>query len=145
MAFFDNLTIKYTTTNGGRHVQLMVLEQVFAQWQRLVAFRKPMNLLHWVMRDSTGTPPQPSKRPATWVHFTLLFCLLLPWQLPGQYGASSCLMTASSGFRCSPGHAALGNAFRVASIHPRGHRNGLQRRYICSSSSPYLTNRSQIT
>ncbi len=31
------------------HVQLMLLEQVLVRWQRLVAFRKPMNLLHWVM------------------------------------------------------------------------------------------------
>jgi hypothetical protein len=28
----------------------MLLEQVLAQWRRLGAFMKAMNLLHWVMR-----------------------------------------------------------------------------------------------
>jgi hypothetical protein len=50
--------------------------------------------------DSTGTPPRPSKRIAKLVHLSLLFCLMLPWQLPRQYGASSRPMAASSDFRC---------------------------------------------
>ena len=29
----------------------MLLERVLAQWRRLVAFRKDINLLHWVMRS----------------------------------------------------------------------------------------------
>jgi hypothetical protein len=55
------------------------------------------------------------------------FCLLLPWRPMGQYGASSCLMAASSGFWSSPGHAALGNALGVAPADRHGHQNGKQR------------------
>ena len=67
-----------------------------------------------------------------------MFCLPSPWWPPGQYGASSCLMAASSasGFRCSPGHAALGNATCIASTPLHGHRNGLQWRCICLSTPP---------
>ncbi len=35
----------------------------------------------------------------SWSIFSLLFCLLLPWQPPGQYGESSHPMAATSGFR----------------------------------------------
>ena len=49
MAFFDDLTMKYTQKNGSRHVQLMLSERVFDQWQRLVASMKAMNLLHRAM------------------------------------------------------------------------------------------------
>jgi hypothetical protein len=52
------------------------------------------------------------------------FVLLLPWQPPGQYGASSCLMVASRGFRCSPGHDALGDMSSLAATHLHGHQNG---------------------
>ncbi len=41
-------------------------------------------------------------------------------------GASSRLMVASSGFRCSPGHAASGDATCIASMPPHGHGNGQQ-------------------
>ncbi len=41
-----------------------------------------------------------------WYIFSSLFCLLLPWQPLGWYGASNCPMGASSGFLSSPGHAA---------------------------------------
>jgi hypothetical protein len=34
-------------------------------------------------------------------------------------------MAASSGFRCSPGHAASGDVACIASTPPHGHRNGL--------------------
>jgi hypothetical protein len=89
-------------------------------------------------RGITGAPPRPSKRPEKWVHFTLLICLLLPWRPPGQYGASSHLMAASSGFRCNPGHAALGDALRITSMRLCGHPCGPRRRYICSSPLPFL-------
>ena len=46
--FFNNLTTKYPKIRG-RHVRLMILERVLAQWQRLVAFRKDLDLLHWAM------------------------------------------------------------------------------------------------
>jgi hypothetical protein len=69
----------------------------------------------------------------SWPNFSSLFCLLSPWQLPGQYGASSCLMAASSDFRSSPGHAALGDAHCIAPEHPQGLQNGLQQSYILMS------------
>ncbi len=49
----------------------------------------------------------------SWSMFSLTFCLLLPWQPLGWYGASSCLIVAPSGFQGSPGHAALGDAVSV--------------------------------
>ena len=47
-------------------------------------------------------------------------------------------MAASSGFRSSPGHAALGDAACIASTPPHGHQNGLRRRCIPSSQPPFL-------
>ena len=79
-------------------------------------------------RDSTAPSWWSSKWPAKMVHFASLFCRLLPWRPLGQYGASSCPMAASSGFRCSGWHAPLGDAACTASTPPHGHRNGLQRR-----------------
>jgi hypothetical protein len=55
-----------------------------------------------------------------WYIILLSFCLLLPWWPLGQYGASSRLMAASSGFWSSPGHAALGNALCVAPADRHG-------------------------
>jgi hypothetical protein len=78
------------------------------------------------------------KRPSKWVHITSLYCLLLPWRPPGRYGVSSTPMATSSGFRSSPGHAALGDATCIASTPPHGHQNGLQRRCICSSPLPFF-------
>ena len=45
-------------------------------------------------------------------------------------------MAASSGFQCSPRHAASGDAAFVASTPHHGHHNGLQRRGICSLPPP---------
>ncbi len=42
-------------------------------------------------------------------------------------------MAASSGFLCSPGYAASGDATCFASTPPHDHRNGLRRRHICLS------------
>ena len=100
--------------------------------------------------ESPGPPPSgdahgsttasgwPLKRPSKWVHITSLYCLLSPWRLPGRYGVSSCPMAASSGFRSSPGHAALGDAAWTASMPLHRHRNGLQRRCIHSSPPAFL-------
>jgi hypothetical protein len=61
--------------------------------------------------------------------------LLSPWWPLGQYGASSHLMAASRGFQCSAGHAAFGNAHRIAPVHLQGLQNGSQLRYIFMSLS----------
>ena len=63
----------------------------------------------------------------------IFFCLLSPWWPLGQYGVSSRRMVATSGFWCSPGHAALGDAACIASTPHHGHRNGLRWRCIRSS------------
>jgi hypothetical protein len=57
--------------------------------------------------------------------YYIVVCLLSPWRPPGRYGASSRPMAASSGFRGSPGHAALGDAALIASTPPHRHLNGL--------------------
>jgi hypothetical protein len=80
----------------------------------------------------TCAPPRPSKRPLCRCICLLLFVCLLPWRPLGQYGASSCPMAVSSGFRSSPGHAALGGAVCIAPVHRCGHQNGRRMRYICS-------------
>ncbi len=61
----------------------------------------------------------------SWCIFSSLFCLLSPWQPPGQYGEVSCPRAASSGFWGSPGHAALSNAHRIALAHLQDLQNGL--------------------
>jgi len=76
-----------------------------------VAFMKALDLLHRVMHVvKYRRIVMTLKWPLKWVHNTSLFCLLLPWWPPRRYGASSRPMAASSGFRCSHGHAALGDA-----------------------------------
>ncbi len=117
----------FSLWNGGInrrwHVRLIISEWVLAQWRRLVALMKATNLLHQAMRAIV---------PAKKVHFASLFCWLSSWRLQGQYGASSCLMAASSGFRCSPGHAASGNATCFVLTPPLDRQNGLQQRHIRS-------------
>ena len=88
---------------------------------------------------STTASRWPLKRPSKWVHITSLYCLLSPWRPPGRYGVSSRPMAASSGFRSSPGHAALGDAeFITSTMPPHGHQNGLRRRCIRLSPPPFL-------
>jgi len=45
-------------------------------------------------------------------------------------------MAASSGFRCSPGHATSGNAACIAATPHHGHQHGPQRRGIRSPPPP---------
>ncbi len=73
----------------------------------------------------------------SWSIYLLLFYLLLTWRPLGQYGASSPLMAASSGFQSSPGHAASGDAICIAPAHCHGHQNGQQRKCICSLLLPF--------
>jgi hypothetical protein len=69
----------------------------------------------------------------------IVVCLLLPWRPLRRYGFSSCPMpmAASSGFRCSPGHAALGDAPCITSMPLHGHRNDQQQRCIRSLPPPF--------
>ena len=55
--------MKYTPKIRVRHVQLMILKRVLAQWRRLVAFRKALDLLHQqCARYSTDALWWPSTR-----------------------------------------------------------------------------------
>ncbi len=65
----------------------------------------------------------------------LFYVCLLPWRPLGWYEARSCPMPASSNFRSSPGHAALGDAICIAPLHCRGHQNSRRTRCIYSSLS----------
>ena len=72
--------------SGGWHVRFMLSEQVLTRWQHLVAFGKGMNLfLRVVCTVLYHHTTMASTRPAKWVHFLSMFCLLLPWRPLGQY------------------------------------------------------------
>jgi hypothetical protein len=78
-------------------VGLLISEQRFAQWQHPVASSKALDLLHWAMhmvRYSRiamviGTT---SNQQSSCI-FSLSFVCLSPWRPPGQYGASSYLIS----------------------------------------------------
>jgi hypothetical protein len=50
VAFFDNLTIQNIGKNRCWHVQMMLLEQMLAQWWHPVASSEALDLLHRAMR-----------------------------------------------------------------------------------------------
>jgi hypothetical protein len=59
-----------------------------------------MNFLHQAMRAVLYRLTATARKMASKVGaFSSLFCLLLPWRPPGQYGVSSCPMVMASGFR----------------------------------------------
>jgi hypothetical protein len=116
LSFFNNLTINITIENWHCYVLDMLLEQILAQWWHPVAPKKAVNLLHRAMHAV-------SHRVGAFVQRCFVF--LLPWQPLGEFRASSGAMVASSGFWCSPGHAALGNTSGIAPMRPHGHQNGL--------------------
>ena len=60
--------------------------------------------------------------------------IIMPNCFPKEAGCEA--VAASSGFQCSPRHAALGDAAFVASTPHHGHHNGQQRRGICSLPPP---------
>ncbi len=99
--------------------QLLLLATILTQWQCPVAFSEALNLLHWVMRGVLYRHTATAIEMASKVGFLLLLCFLLPRR-----------PLASRGSWCSPGHAALGNAHRIAPAHPQGLQNGPQRGYI---------------
>jgi hypothetical protein len=121
-----------TQKKQGRLDQLQLLATILAQWRRLVASNKALNLfyrvMHAVLYRRTAVAIEMASLLGTF--FLLSFCLLLPGRPLGRYGASSRLMAASSGFRSSPGHAALGNAICIAPVHHCGHQNGRRMRFI---------------
>jgi hypothetical protein len=54
----------------GRLDRLQLSAAILAQWQRLVASNKALNLFYWACaRYCTGTPLQPSKWPVFYVRF----------------------------------------------------------------------------
>jgi hypothetical protein len=93
-----------------------------------MASNKALNLLYRAMRAVMYRCTAVAIKMASLLgkSFASSFCLLLPWRLLGQYGASSCLMAASSGSRSSPGHAALGDALSITPADHHGHQNGQQ-------------------
>jgi hypothetical protein len=117
-----------------RHVHdwLHLLAAIVTRWQRPVASNEALDLLYWAMQVVSYRRTATAIKMASKVGlFLSSFRFLSPWRLPGQYGASSCPMAASSGFLGSPGHAALGDTSSIASTHPHGHQNGTRRRCIC--------------
>jgi hypothetical protein len=57
--------------------------------------------------------------------FFIVFVVLPPSMttadVPGQYGVNNCPMETFSGSAGSPGHALLGNALQIATVHLHGH------------------------
>ncbi len=138
--FLYKLTMRKLVKKWHIRDQLCLLAAILAQWQRLVASNKALNLLHQAMCAVTYRRIAMAIEVASFlgVFFLLLFVCLLPWRPLGQYGLSSCPMPECSGFRSSHGHAALGNAICIAPAHRRGNRNGWWMRCIFSSSLPLL-------
>jgi hypothetical protein len=70
------------------------------------------------------------------IHRCFVCCRPGGRQPPRRYGASSRPMAASSGFWCSPGHAASGDAACIASKPHHGHQHGPQRMGISLPPPP---------
>jgi hypothetical protein len=47
--FYAKLTMKKLVKNRGMHVRLLLSAAILAQWRRLVASKKALNLLYWAM------------------------------------------------------------------------------------------------
>ncbi len=140
MTFLCKLTMKKLEKNQGRLDRLQLSAAILSRWRRLVASNKALNLLYRAMRAVLYRRTTAAIKMASLfgTFLLLLLCLLLPWHLLGQYGASSCPMAVSSGFRSSPGHAALGDAICIAPAHCCGHQNGRRMSCICLSLLPCL-------
>ncbi len=109
--------------NQSWHVPFIISEQVLIRWWCLVALMKATNLLHWEIARYSKVST----------------CLIIVELIVALAGASSRPMVASSGFRWSPGHDALGDALHIAPAHRHGHWNGPRRRYIPSPPPPIST------
>jgi hypothetical protein len=115
--------MKKLKKNQGRLDQLQLLAVIHARWQRVVASNKALNLLYWAMCAVLYRRTAAAIKMASLfgTFFVVLLFAVAPWWPLGQYGASSCPMAASSGFRSSPGHAALGNVLCIAPADRHGH------------------------
>jgi hypothetical protein len=107
----------------------MLLAAILAQWWRPVASSEALDLLHRAICEVMYQRTAESIKIASKVGpFLSLFHLLLPWRPLGHYGASSCPMVVSSGFRGSPGHAAVGDVsvllWRIRKAFKMGHNGG---------------------
>ncbi len=127
--------------NRWSHDPIMLSGIILTRWWRPVASSEALNLLHWAMHAvmyrriaSHGHQNGQLCRCICW----LLFVCLLPWQPLGRYGASSCLMPASSGFWNSPRHAPSGDAICIAPACRRGHQNIRRMRCIYLPPPPFL-------
>ena len=117
---------------------LMLLERVLARRWCFLLLMKATNFLHRAMcavsyRHIATAIEMTSKGGGA---YCLSLCWLSPWWPPGQYGAISCPMAATSDFWWSPGHAALGDVPCIASVQRHGHWNCPRRRCICSPPPP---------
>ncbi len=118
------------------HVPFMLLDIILTQWWRPVASSKALDLLYQAICVVMYRCIATAIKMASFVCVFVDCCL--SWQPLGRYGASSCPMAVSSGFRSSPGHAALGDAICIALVHHHGHQNGQWMRCICLSLLPCL-------
>ncbi len=136
MLFFNKLTMQKSTKHGvcmtNCYFWLQHLPVGGMQWLLVKPWTSSIGQCTWYCpthRHDNRNGQQSGCK------FLSLFSLLLPWRPLGQYGASSCLMAASSSFQYSPGHAALGNALcSIAPADHHGHQNSRQTKYIWSSS-----------
>ncbi len=120
---FDDENIKKTRRS---HVPTMLSGIILARWWRPVASSEALDLLHWAMRVVTYRHIAMAIKMAIFAGVFVDCCLYAC--CPGGRWGNTEWMPASSGFRSSPGHAALGDAVCIARAHCRGHRNGQQRR-----------------
>jgi hypothetical protein len=112
----------------------MLLKQILTQWRCPVASSEAIDLLHWAIRAVSYHCITIAIKTASKVGVFFIIVLLFI-----ALGMSSCLMAASRGFQCSPGHAALDNVLQhIASMRPHGHQNGPRWRYICLLLLPFL-------
>ena len=110
VAFFDNLTMKNIgkTSVGMSNwcYQSKCSPDGAIQWLLVKPWTSSIGRC---ARYCTAASQWPSKRPALLVYLLIVVCLSVAWRMLGQYGASSHLMPASTGFQSSPEHATLGD------------------------------------
>jgi hypothetical protein len=111
--------------------QLQALAAILTRWWHPVASTKALDLLYQVMCTVLYRRTAVAIKLASSKVGQFFVVISFAVTLAAGYGASSHPMMASSGFRSSPGHAALGSAICIAPAHCHGHQNGQRRRCIC--------------